>query len=154
MTLTPSRPVQALLLVLLLLAIGAGAFVSFHFRSGWVEVDERDFARRVLQAPRPALVYFDTAVGCRGGDWVFRTLSRQRRGVLDVFYVNSVAHPALARAYGVEADVVFAFFERGRVVKRATAPVILALAETRANGIYSDESFLAEMNAFLDARRP
>jgi hypothetical protein len=146
MTLTPAR------LILMLLVIGAGAFAYFQFRSAWVEVGERDFERRVLQAQRPALVYFDTAVGCRGADWVFKTLSRQRRGVLDVFYVNSIDHPNLAHAYGVERDVVFALFEHGRVVKRATAPVILALVTAKNNDGYSDQAFLAEMEAFANLR--
>jgi hypothetical protein len=146
MTLTPAR------LVLLLSLIGAAAFAYAQFRSPWAEVDERDFHRRVLQARGPALVYFDTAIGCRGGDSVFRTLSRQRQGVLEVFYVNSIAHPGLARTYGVETDVVFVLFESGRVVKRATAPVVLASAMAKNNGIYSDESFLTEMELFANLR--
>src|SRR5687768_4888307 len=136
MTLTPAR------LVLLLVLIGTGAFAYFQLRSPWVEVDERDFERRVLQAPRPALVYFDTAIGCRGGDSVFQTLTRQRQGSLDVFYVNSVEHPQLARDYGVKNDVVFVLFERGRVVNQATAPAVLAAAMAKNNGFYSDERFL------------
>src|SRR5438045_1440162 len=89
-TLTPLR--LSLLAVVLVVA----GFAYLQFRSGWVEVDERDFDRRVLQARRPALVYFDTAIGCRGADGVFRKLSRQWRGALDVFYVNSIDHPGLA----------------------------------------------------------
>jgi hypothetical protein len=146
MTLTPAR------LMVVLFIIGAGVFIYFQFRSDWVEVDERNFPHRVLQASVPALVYFDTAIGCRGGDGVFRTLSRQRRGVLDVFYVNSIAHPELARAYGVQHDVVFVLFERGRVVKRATAPELQASAMTKNNGLYSDETFLAEMEIFANLR--
>ena len=148
MTLTPAR------LVLLLVLIGAAAFAYFQLRSPWVEVGERDFERRVLQAPRPALVYFDTAIGCRGGDSVFQTLSQQRKGALDVFYVSSIDHPKLAGTYGVKDDVVFVLFEGGRVVKQAAAPVVLAAAMARNNGIYSDETFLAEMDAFLDVRPP
>jgi thioredoxin-like negative regulator of GroEL len=148
MKLTPAR------LILVLVLIGAGAFAYFQLRSPWVEVNERDFERRVLQAPRPALVYFDTAVGCRGGDAVFQTLTRQRHGTLDVFYVNSIDHPKLARAYGVTSDVVFVLFEGGRVVKQATAPAVLAAVSAKNNGFYSDEGFLAEMNGFLDARLP
>jgi len=73
---------------LLAVVLVAGAFAYVFLRSGWIEVDQRHFDRRVLQAPRPALVYFDTAIGCRDGDWVFRKLSRRWRGVLDVFYVT------------------------------------------------------------------
>lgn len=125
----------------------------FHFRSDWVEVDERTFAQRVLQARVPALVYFDTAVGCRGGDTVFQALSRQRRGELEVFYVNSVEQPALARAYGVEHDVVFVLFDGGKVVRRATAPMVLASITTRNGGLYSDDAFLSEMVLFSNLSR-
>jgi hypothetical protein len=61
-TLTPLR------VSLLAVVFVVGAFAYLFMRSGWVEVDERYFDRRVLQASRPALVYFDTAIGCRGGD--------------------------------------------------------------------------------------
>ena len=57
-------------------------------------------------------------------------------------------------AYGVKNDVVFVLFERGRVVKQATAPAVLAAVTAKNNGMYSDEAFLAEMDAFLDARPP
>jgi hypothetical protein len=144
MTLTPAR------LILALFLIGAGVVAYSHLRSDWVEVDERDFSRRVLQARVPALVYFDTAIGCRGGDGVFRKLSRQRRGILDVFYVNSIAHPELARAYGVQQDVVFVLFDRGQVRKWATAPMILGAVTAKNNGFYSDEGFLAEMELFAN----
>jgi thioredoxin-like negative regulator of GroEL len=139
--------------MLAVLVSAALAVGYFHFRSDWVKVDERDFAQRVLQARVPALVYFDTAAGCRGGDTVFQTLSRQRRGVLEVFYVNSAEHPALARAYGVEQDVVFVLFDRGKVVRRATAPMILASITTRNGGLYSDDAFLAEMELFSNLSR-
>jgi len=146
-TLTPLR--LSLLAVVLVVA----GFAYLQFRSGWVEVDERDFDRRVLQARRPALVYFDTAIGCRGADGVFRKLSRQWRGALDVFYVNSIDHPGLAGRYGVSRDVIFVLFERGQVLKRATAPEILALVSTKNNGFYSDEIFLSEMEVFANVRR-
>jgi hypothetical protein len=146
MTLTPAR------LILALFLIGAAVVAYSQVRSGWVEVDERDFSRRVLQARVPALVYFDTAIGCRNGDGVFRTLSRQRQGILEVFYVNSVAHPELARVYGVKQDVVFVLFDRGQVVKWATAPMILGSVTAKNNGFYSDEGFLAEMELFANLR--
>ena len=145
-TLTPLR----LALVLLLLPLAAFAYYQFH--SAWVEVGERDFERRVLQDRIPALVYFDTAIGCRGGDWVFRNLSRKWPGVLDVFYVNSVDHPGLAGRYGVSRDVVFVLFERGQAVKRATAPEVLAAVAAKNSGVYSDENFLAEMENFANLR--
>ena len=146
MTLTPARLVVALLLV------GAGLVAYAYLRSDWVEVDERDFSRRVLQARVPALVYFDAAAGCRGADSVFRQLSRKRRGSLDVFYVNSTRYPELARAYGVQQDVVFVLFDRGQVLRWATAPMILGAATAKNNGVYSDEGFLAEMELFVTAR--
>src|SRR5438552_16303834 len=68
------------------------AFAYVFLRSGWAEVDERHFDQQVLRASRPALVYFDTAIGCRGGDVTFRTLSRRSRGALDVFHLNPTAH--------------------------------------------------------------
>ena len=145
-TLTPLR--LSLLAVVLVVAM----FIYLQFRSSWVEVDERDFERRVLQARRPALVYFDTAVGCRGGDWVFRTLSRRWRGALDVFYVNSIGHPQLAQRYGVGADVVFVLFERGREVRRATAPEVHAAVAAKNNGFYSPEVFLSEIEVFANVR--
>lgn len=144
--LTPLR------LSLLLVVVFVAAVIYLQFRSGWVEVTERDFDRRVLQARVPAVVYFDTAIGCRGGDWVFRTLSRRWRGALDVFYVNSIDNRQLARRYGVNQDVVFVLFERGRVVKRATAPDMLAAVAAKNNGSYSDDIFLKEMEAFANLR--
>lgn len=139
-------------LVLAVLVAGVIAAAYVQLRSHWVEVGERDFAQRVLQARLPALVYFDAAVGCRDADTVFRTLSRQRRGFLEVFYVSTVDHPALARAYGVESDVVFVLFERGQVVKRATAPTMLASVLGRNNGVYSHQAFVAEMERFANLR--
>jgi hypothetical protein len=144
--LTPLR------LSLLLVVVFVAAVIYLQFRSGWVEVNERDFDRRVLQARVPAVVYFDTAIGCRGADWVFRTLSRRWRGAVDVFYVNSIDNRRLASRYGVNQDVVFVLFERGRVVKRATAPDVLAIVTAKNNGIYSDETFLSEMEAFANLR--
>jgi hypothetical protein len=132
--------------------IGGAGVAYLHSRGDWVEVDQRTFERRVLQARTPALVYFDTAAGCRGGDTVFRTLSRQRRGVLEVFYVNSADQPALARAYGVEHDVVFVLFDGGKIKRRATAPMILAAVTARNGGVYSDEAFLTEVETFADLR--
>ena len=122
-------------------------------RSGWWQkVGEHDFDRRVLQAELPALVYFDTAIGCRDGDWVFTTLSRQRQGVLAVFYVDAVTHRRLARTYGVNEHVVFVLFEQGRVVKRATAREVLGVVTAKNGGFYTDESFLREMEAFANLR--
>ena len=116
----------------------------------WQEVGEQDFDRRVLQAKLPALVYFDTAIGCRDADWVFTTLSRQRQGVLAVFYVNAEAHPQLARTYGVDQHVVFVLFDQGRVVKRATAPEVLQSVMAKNRGLYTHEGFLREMEAFAN----
>lgn len=118
----------------------------------WQKVGEQDFDRRVLRAELPALVYFDTAIGCRGADWVFTTLSRQRQGVLAVFYVNAVAHRRLARTYGVNEHVVFVLFEQGRVVKRATAPEVLGVVTAKNGGFYTREGFLREMEAFANLR--
>lgn len=137
---------------LLAVVLVVGAFAYMLLRSGWVEVDERQFDRRVLEAPRPALVYFDTAIGCRGGDWVFRTLRRRWRGALEVFYVNSVEQRRLAERYGVRHDVVFVLFERGREVKRVTAPEVIAVVTAKNNGSYSDEIFLTEMEIFANVR--
>jgi hypothetical protein len=139
-------------LIVLLLAAAVSAYLYVQFRSPWVEVDERDFERRVLQASVPVLVYFDTAIGCRGSDSVFSTLRKQHRGTLEVFYVNSIRHPALARTYGVGEDVVFVLFENGRVTRRATAPTVLASVTAKNNGFYSDEGFLAEMEIFVGSR--
>jgi hypothetical protein len=137
---------------LLAVLIVAGAFAYLFLRSGWVEVDERHFDRQVLQDPRPALVYFDTAIGCRGGDWVFRTLSRRWRGVLDIFYVNSIEQRRLAERYGVGSDVVFVLFERGREVKRVSAPEVIAAITAKNNGVFSEEIFLTEMEIFANVR--
>jgi hypothetical protein len=145
-TLTPLRA------SLLAVVFVVGAFAYLFMRSGWVEVDERHFDRRVLQASRPALVYFDTAIGCRGGDWVFRKLSRRWHGALDVFYVNSTEQRRLAERYGVGRDVVFVLFERGREVKRVMAPDIIAAVTAKNNGSYSDEIFLTEMEIFAKVR--
>jgi hypothetical protein len=153
MMLPVSAALTPLRLSLLAVVLVVAGIAYLQFRSSWVEVDEQRFDRLVLQDRRPALVYFDTAVGCRGGDGVFRKLSRQRRGALDVFYVNSIDHPALAGRYGVTRDVVFVLFERGQVVKRATAPEILALVSAKNNGFHSDEIFLSEMEAFANLRR-
>jgi len=137
---------------LLAVVLVAGAFAYVFLRSGWIEVDQRHFDRRVLQAPRPALVYFDTAIGCRDGDWVFRKLGRRWRGVLDVFYVNSVEQRQLAERYGVKRDVVFVLFERGREVKRVTAPDVIAVVTAKNNGSYSEDIFLTEMEFFANVR--
>jgi hypothetical protein len=142
----------SLRLSLLAVVVVAGAFAYLFLRSGWTEVDERQFDRRVLQASRPALVYFDTAIGCRGGDVTFRTLSRRWRGVLDVFYVNSIEQRRLAERYGVGRDVVFVLFERGREVKRATAPQVHAVVAAKNNGFYSEPIFLREMEIFANVR--
>ena len=145
-TLTPLRFSRSLVVIVLV------AFAYLQFRSGWVEVNERDFDRRVLQAGVPAVVYFDTAIGCRGGDVVFRNLSRRWRGALKVFYVNSIDNRQLASRYSVNQDVVFVLFERGQVVKRATAPDILTAVAAKNNGSYSDDIFLSEMEAFANLR--
>jgi len=144
-TLTPLR------FSLSLVVIAVAAFAYLQFRSGWIEVDERDFDRRVLRSSVPALVYFDTAIGCRGGDVVFRDLSRRWRG-MGVYYVNTIDHPGLARRYGVGNDVLFVLFERGREVKRATAPEIHTFVAAKNNGFYSDEVFLSEMERFANLR--
>jgi hypothetical protein len=154
MDITPKR----LCLALLLLA-GVVAF-STYYRSGpwgqhfgsWQKVDERDFDRRVLQANRPALVYFDTAIGCRGGDVVFTSLSRRQQGVLEVFYVDAEVNPGLARTYGVDHQVLFVLFEEGRVVKRETAPQVLRRVTDQNGGLYADEGFLLEMERFANLR--
>ena len=137
---------------LLAVVLVVGVFAYMFLRSGWVEVDERHFDRRVLQAPRPALVYFDTAIGCRGGDWVFRNLSRRWRGALDVFYVNSIEQRRLAERYGVGRDVVFVLFERGREVKRVTSPEVIAAVTAKNNGSFSEELFLTEMEILANVR--
>ena len=152
MIVTVTAALTPLRLSLLAVVIVAAAFAYLFLRSGWVEVDERHFDRRVLQAPRPALVYFDTAIGCRGGDVTFRTLSRRWRGALDVFYVNSIEHRRLADRYGIGGDVVFVLFERGREVRRATAPQIHAIVAAKNNGFYSEEIFLKEMEIFANVR--
>jgi hypothetical protein len=79
---------------------------------------------------------------------VFRKLSRRWHGALDVFYVNSIEQRRLAERYGVGRDVVFVLFERGREVKRVTAPEIIAAVTAKNNGSYSDEIFLTEMESF------
>ena len=137
---------------LLAVVLVVGVFAYMFLRSGWIEVDERHFDRRVLQAPRPALVYFDTAIGCRGGDWVFRNLSRRWRGALDVFYVNSIEQRRLAERYGVDRDGVFVLFERGREVKRVTAPEVIAAVTAKNNGSFSEELFLTEMEILANVR--
>jgi hypothetical protein len=152
MIVTVSAALTPLRLSLLAVVIVAGAFAYLFLRSGWVEVDERDFDRRVLQAHRPALVYFDTAIGCRDGDSTFRTLSRRWRGALEIFYVNSIEQRRLAERYGVGRDVVFVLFERGREIKRATAPQLIAVVVAKNNGSYSEEIFLREMEIFANVR--
>jgi hypothetical protein len=152
MIVTVSGALTPLRLSLFAVVLVAGVFGYVFLRSGWVEVDERDFDRRVLQAHRPALVYFDTAIGCRDGDVTFETLSRRWRGALDVFYVNSIEQRRLADRYGVGRDVVFVLFERGREVKRATAPEIIAVVTAKNNGSYSEEIFLQEMEIFANVR--
>ena len=144
--LTPLR------LSLLAVVIVVVAFAYVFLRSGWAEVDERHFDQQVLRASRPALVYFDTAIGCRGGDSVFRTLSRRWRGALDVFYVNSIEQRRLAERYGVGGDVVFVLFERGREVKRATAPQVHAIVAAKNNGFYSEEIFLRVIEILANVR--
>jgi hypothetical protein len=145
-TLTPLR---FSLLAVVIVVVG---FAYLFLRSGWVEVDERTFDRRVLRASRPALVYFDTAIACRDGDWVFRKLSRRWRGVLDIFYVNSVEQRRLAERYGVGPDVVFVLFERGREIKRVSAPEVIKAVTAKNNGSYSEEVFLMEMEIFANVR--
>jgi len=97
----------------------------------------------------PALA---TANGCDGADGVFTSLSARRKGILTVFRVDIAAHPHVARAYDVKDDVVFVLFANGRAVKRATAPEVLERVLTKNGGLYSDERFLAEMEAFLDQK--
>jgi len=43
-------------------------------------------------------------------------------------------------------------FERGREVKRATAPEIHTVVAAKNNGSYSDEVFLSEMERFANLR--
>ena len=118
----------------------------------WQTVGEQDFDRRVLKGTLPALVYFDAANGCDGADGVFTSLSARRKGILTVFRVDIAAHKHVARAYDVKDDVVFVLFANGRAVKRATAPEVLERVLTKNGGLYSDERFLAEMEAFLDQK--
>jgi hypothetical protein len=160
MTLTPARLTASIALAgacLFTYLVVPGAWVdrtlvAMYLRAPWVTVDERDFDRRVLSASRPALVFFDTAISCRGGDSVFRMLRLQRSDVLDVFYVNAIEHPTLARRYGVADDVVFALFEKGQVTRWATAPMVLGSVAAKNNGFYSDDAFLAEMELFAKLR--
>ena len=142
-------PLRLSLLAVVMVVV---AFAYVFLRSGWAEVDERHFDQQVLRASRPALVYFDTAIGCRGGDVTFRTLSRRWRGALDVFYVNSIEQRRLAERYGVGGDVVFVLFERGREVKRATAPQVHAAVAAKNNGFYSEEIFLREIEILANVR--
>src|SRR3989441_12655272 len=119
----------------------------------WQTVGEQDFDRRVLKGTLPAVVYFDAANGCDGADGVFTSLSARRKGILTVFRVDIAAHPHVARAYDVKDDVVFVLFTNGRAVKRATAPEVLERVLTKNGGLYSDERFLAEKEAFLDQKQ-
>src|SRR5205809_917824 len=66
--------------------------------------------------------------------------------------VGIASHPHVARAYDVKDDVVFVLFANGRAVKRATEPEVLERVLTKIGGLYSDERFLAKMEAFLDQK--
>lgn len=93
--------------------------------NAWEMVNDHTFGYKVLKSKLPALVYFDAANGCRGGDVVWERIRRQHKGQIDLFYVDAAMNPQLSRTYDVRKEVVFALFEQGRLVKRTEAKDII-----------------------------
>lgn len=119
----------------------------------WIKVGARDFDAKVLRSNLPALVYFDTAVGCRTVDDAFLRLRRERVGRLNLYYVDADKYPELSGKYGVNEEVMLVLFRDGRLIRSIEAKDVNGSIQKRV-GFHSIEQINAawfdEVERFVD----
>ena len=81
-----------------------------------IEVTQRDFAQKVLNADRPVLVdfYADWCAPCQSQEPILKSVAKNYSGRIDVVKVDVDRFPELARTYCVPDLPALMLFKNGK----------------------------------------